>query len=162
MAMTHSKPAPKATRLYHKTYLQLIRNSVGSQMFRNFYLQMPDGKEIDVMGDGNTSCAFFVTSVLVLFGKLARIHGTVQVTVNDLKEKAWQEVAAADMQPGDVIVWEAQELDKEWHAHIGFYIGNGRAVSTSAQKREVAEHDVQFDGNRAITTVLREPVGVEV
>lgn len=149
-ALTNEKPK----RLYFKTYLQLIRNSVETEMFRNFYIQTADGKEMDALSDGSNSCAFFVSAVATLFKKHSGVHGTVRSTIEDLKQCGWQSVDEADKQAGDILVWEAVELEDAWYEHIGFYIGEGRAVSTSWTKK-VVEHDADFGGARAITQVFR-------
>lgn len=120
-------------------------------MFRNFYIQTADGSEVDALSDGDNSCAFYVSSVLTLFGKHSGVHGTVRSTVTDLYNSGWQPVEQADIRPGDVIVWD--DLDQEG-AHIGFYIGEGRAVSTSSTEKKVVEHDAQSDF-RAIGSVFR-------
>jgi hypothetical protein len=159
--MNPSEVAPPANtpahpkRLYFKTYLQAVHNAVGTQLFRNFYLQQPDGTEIDGTEDGENSCAFFVSSVLTIFKKVQGVHGTVVRTVQDLQASGWEEIAKGAVQPGDVIVWAAQQSEDAWHGHIGFYIGDGRAVSTSSSKKMVAEHDAGFDGDRPIVQVFR-------
>ncbi len=149
-------PAEKPKRLYFKTYLQLIRNSVGTEMFRNFYIQLADGSEIDALSDGSNSCAFYVSSVLTLFGKHSGVHGTVKSTVADLGHSNWRPVEKQAMQAGDVIVWEPAEIEGEWYEHIGFYLGDNRAASTSWTEKRVVEHDAYFDGARDIGQVFRQ------
>lgn len=149
--------AGRPKRLYFKTYLQLLHNSVGSQMFRNFYIQLPDGTKRDALSDGSNSCAFFVSSVLTLFKKLYGPHGTVDSTVKDLEHSGWQLVDVADKQAGDVLVWEAIEIEGAWYEHIGFYLGDDLAVSTSWTEKKVVEHAATFGGKRAIKQVFRYP-----
>lgn len=124
-------------------------------MFRNFYIQTSDGTEMDALSDGSNSCAFYVSSVLTLFGKHSGVHGTVKSTVADLSHSGWQQVEEESMQAGDVIVWDAVELEGSWYEHVGFYIGDNRAMSTSWTERKVMEHDVYFDGIRTIGQVFR-------
>jgi hypothetical protein len=145
----------KPTRLYFKTYLQMIHNAVGTQMFRNFYVVKVDGTEIDSLDDGDNSCAFFVSSVVTLMKKAAGVHGTIKSTVADLQNAGWHGVAVDRIRPGDVIVWQAKETDDGKHGHIGFYIGNGRAISTSSSQRQVVEHDVTYGGARPVIQALR-------
>ena len=142
-------------RLIFKTFMQLVRGSVGSHMFRHFYMQRPDGSEFDAIGDGDRACAFFVSSVLTIFAKIERIHGTVERTVEDLQKSGWAEVQTPE--PGDVLVWEAKTFEGgETHAHIGFYMGEGKAISTSSSRGAPAEHDMHFgDEQRKITQILR-------
>lgn len=152
---TQAGSAEKPKRLYFKTYVQLIRNSVGTEMFRNFYIQTADGEEMDALSDGSNSCAFFVSAVLTLFKKHTGVHGTVKSTVADLHRSGWQVVDKETMQAGDVVVWDAVEIEGVWYEHIGFYVGDGRAVSTSWTEKKVVEHDVRFDGARAVGQVFR-------
>ena len=124
-------------------------------MFRNFYIQTAQGQERDALDDGSNLCAFYVSSVLTLFKKHTGVHGTVQSTVADLRHSGWQQVEETAMQPGDVIVWEVMEINGGKYEHVGFYLGQRRAISTSWTKKKVVEHDVHFDGTRAIKYVFR-------
>src|SRR3989304_622296 len=100
--MVESEEKPE--RLYFKSYLQLIRNSVGSKMFRNFYVKTSDRGQFDALDDGENSCAFYVSSILTIFKKISGIHGRVSSVVNDMKKSGWAEVNSP--QAGDVLVWE--------------------------------------------------------
>lgn len=152
--MAQNNPEPKPRRLYFKTYLQLVRNSVGSNMFRNFYVHTKDKGEFDALDDGENSCAFYVSSVLVILKKMSGVHGTVGSTTKDLKKSGWQE--AKKPKPGDVLVWEAQKFADGLRQHIGFYIGDDRAISTSLATKTPVEHDKNFGPtNRQITHIFR-------
>lgn len=142
-------------RLYHKTYLQMIRNSVGSQQYRNFYVESLGGKEFDGLDNGKNSCAFFVSSVLTLFKKVDGVHGTVEATEKDLVRSGWQKVSEGEILPGDVIIWAAMEFKGETHEHIGFSIDKKTAISTSWTKLKVIRHSLHFDNGRAIKAVYR-------
>jgi hypothetical protein len=147
----------KPRRLYFETYLKLIRNSVGTGMFRNFYIEDATGKKLDALNDGSNACAFYVSAVLVLVEQLSGVHGTVKSTVDDLRRSGWHEVNEKAMKRGDVVVWEAMEFADGIYQHIGFYIGNDRAVSTSWAKKVVVEHDLHFGGlQRRIERVFRQ------
>jgi hypothetical protein len=144
----------KPERLQFKTYLKLIENSVGTAMFRNWYVESPEQGEFDAMVDGEDSCAFYVSGVLKIFSKVTDIHGTITSTVKDLEESGWQVVK--DPNPGDVLVWEPQNFSGRAQSHIGFYIGNSKAVSTSFKEKSVVEHDLNFGGqNRKIEQAYR-------
>ncbi|MBI2592295.1 hypothetical protein HYW36_02345 [Candidatus Saccharibacteria bacterium] len=144
----------KPERLYFKSFLQMLRNSVGTQMFRNFYVRTPERGEFDALDDGSDACAFYVSAVLVIFGKIGGFHGTVASTIEDLRKSGWQEVE--EPVAGDVLVWEKQKPGDKWQEHMGFSIGKGRAVSTSLTEKAIIEHDHNFgDANRKITQVLR-------
>lgn len=146
----------KPQRLYFETYLQLIRRSVGTEMFRNFYVEDPEKGRIDALDDGENSCAFYVSGVLTMFAKLQGVHGTVDSTLKDLENSGWQKVE--DIQAGDVILWEAREFpDGVTSRHIGFARNGKRAMSTSWTEKKVIEHDIRFDGKRAIEQIYRCP-----
>ncbi len=144
----------KLQRLYFKTYLKVIKNSIGTQMFRNFYVEGKDGKEFDALDDGENSCAFFTSSILVIFAKIKAIHGTVANTEKDILGSGWIQVD--EPKPGDILVWEAQEFPDGKHEHIGFYVGNDRAISTSSAEKKVIEHELNFGSRqRKIVKIYR-------
>ena len=149
--MNHSQ---QPVRLYFKSYIQMINNSVGSHLFRNFYLHTDKEGDFDALNNGKVSCAFFVSSILVIFKKLAGIHGTVKITVKDLRDSGWVEVDNPEL--GDVLVWEATLCSDGLREHIGFCLGNGRAVSTSSKKKTPLEHDMYFGrSNRKLIHIFR-------
>lgn len=118
--------------LFLKTYLAVINNSVGSKLFRSFYLEI-EGKETDATRDGVVSCAYFVSNILRMFPSLKLIkdpHLTVSSTVKDLLENGWKEIS--EPRPGAVLIWEEKESHGGRNRHIGFYIGNDSAVSNNA------------------------------
>lgn len=137
-----SRSEPKPQRLCLKTYLSMIENAPGTNMFRHFYLRRPDGSEFDAIGDGENACAFFVSSVLTIVGRIQGVHGTVDSTIRDLQESGW--VQASVPQPGDVISWEPHQSPDGLHGHIGFYLGDNEAVSTSTSQKAVARHDLHY------------------
>jgi hypothetical protein len=128
--------------LLYETYLAVIRNSVGAKIFRNFYAKI-GGKKIDIMKNGKLSCAFFVSSILSLFKLAQKPHGTVDGTVKDMKKHGWTSIKKIKI--GSVIVWEQKKFGKEGaHKHIGFYIGNGKAISNSTKSGSPAIHHPTF------------------
>jgi len=143
--------------LHLKNYLQLIRNSTGSRLFRHSYFIDDGGKEQDVLAAGDLACAFYVSAILKIFDKITALHATVIGTVADLKKNGWREVAIGDqLREGDVLVW-GPELEEggSTHQHIGFYIGRELAVSNNAKKRCPIRHHYNFHGNRKIIRVFR-------
>jgi hypothetical protein len=137
-----------------KSYLAAIKNSTGSQTWRNFYANIDDIEQ-DVLRDGELSCAYFVSSILAMFGVIDHLHATVQVTVEKLPEYNWQKVDKP--QPGDLLVWREIEVGGTPHQHIGFYIGNEKAISNSSKQRIPVEHDWLFrnDKPRQINSIWR-------
>ncbi|MEK7515867.1 MAG: hypothetical protein AAB555_03010, partial [Patescibacteria group bacterium] len=68
------------TILQKESYLAIIHNSVGANLFRNLYA-LVNGKRADIMRDGDLSCAFFVSFILLGFSFIKSLHGTVNGTV---------------------------------------------------------------------------------
>lgn len=136
-----------------RTYLVFIKNSVGTKAFRSFYVKNGEHKDLDVLKNGVLSCAFYVSSVLKIFNLIAETHCTVDSTVKDLLDFGWLEIKRPIS--GCVLVWE--EIDfgkKDLHKHIGFYIGEGKAVSNDYKKRMPKIHDWNFNGERKVQLIL--------
>jgi hypothetical protein len=143
----------KPRRLYFKTYLQVIRNSVGSNMFRSFYVTTPGRGEFDALADGEDACAFYVSSILVIFQKVSAIHGLVERVIEDMRQSGW--ITVQEPKIGDILVWEGRD-DTARKAHVGFYVGDNKAISNSSKLKVPVEHDMNFgESNRKITQILR-------
>ena len=128
----------KAKPILKESYLKAIKNSVGAKTWCSFFAQV-DGKKKDILKNGDLSCAFFVSSILVMFGLMKRIHMTVKSTVKDMEENGWYEIK--NLKPGSVILWEEKEQKKgSRHFHLGFYVGNNRAVSNRWEHKEPIIH----------------------
>ena len=139
--------------LLRDTYLAVINNSVGTAMFRNFYAEV-DGVRSDIMRDGDLSCAFYVSAVLKMFGYISRLHGTVDGAVEDMRTSGW--VDTKEPKPGDVIVWEKKKFDNgEEHNHMGFYLGENKAISNSDRERVPVIHE--FEPGRKVEAILTHP-----
>lgn len=122
----------KVVPLRLETYLAVLKNSVGTRMFRTFHAEV-NGKKKDIMRKGDLSCAFFVSFVCAGLGLIKQVHGTVGGTVEDLKKSGWKKTRVA--KPGCVVVWAAKVDERgELHRHIGFYIGSDRAISNDSKK----------------------------
>lgn len=133
---------PNITKLVLKSYLAAIRNSVGANTWRNFYA-VDNGVERDVLNDGDVSCAYFVSSITTMFGLSKSIHMTVESTIKDLEESGWAEIAK--LREGAILLWEPQDFGKKGSfTHIGFYIGDQKAVSTSLRTHSPTEYDWLF------------------
>lgn len=139
----------------------MIEKSVGSEMFQTLWADV-DGVRTDILDGGDVSCAYFVSCLLKIFDLIESPHATVQGVERDLRASGWQETDT--MVPGCILVWEMQaQADDEPHEHIGFYIGENRAVSNSYTKRHPVLHHftsgVGDDGQpiRAIRTIYAHP-----
>jgi hypothetical protein len=140
-----------------KTYLQTINNSVGSNLFRNLFAKV-GGVEKDILNDGELSCAYFVSHILLMFKLINEGHATVKGTVRDMEQSGW--VKIEDLREGAVLVWDASVQDEEgnMHDHIGFYIGDDQAISNSSSKRTPQRHFWTFakegeDGYRKVSAI---------
>jgi hypothetical protein len=139
------------TPLIQETYLAVLANSVGCNTFRTLYAEVA-GVRQDITRDGELSCAFFVSSILKIFDWVKGVHGTVAGTVRDLEQSGWQ--VAPEPSPGTILVWEAQVDEAgETHAHIGFYLGDQRAVSNSSKERTPQQHHYTYHDSRKIVAI---------
>ena len=139
----------KTKPFLYKTYLQIISNSVSSRLFRNSYMKI-GRKTVDILENGNLSCAFYVSSLLSLFSTFRLLktppHGTVTGTIKDMKSSGWYEIKK--LKPGAILLWEEKkfrdEYAKKYHKHLGFYIGNKEAISNSSKYGTPIRHPVAF------------------
>lgn len=132
----------------------MVKGSVGSNAYRHFHATI-DGAEVDTMRDGEVACAYFVSSILTIFGGLDSPSFVVGSVENKLINKGWHVVDSPE--PGDILVYEDLKQDDEVHAHIGFYIGNDRAVSNSWTTKTPLEHDWLYRDSteRKVTSIYR-------
>ena len=129
-----------------KSYIAIIKNSVGSKIFQNFYVA-ENKHEKDVLRDGKFSCAFFVSSILKLFNLINSPHCTVNGTIKDLEKSGWQKVKVSKkMLPGTILLWE----EKDNHFHLGFYLGQQKAISNSSENKFPIIHHWTFNNSRKI------------
>lgn len=159
---------------YYQTYLAMIRNSIGSLLWRNLFITKADEKQIDILQDGNISCAYYVSSILKQFGYCGAIFTNVLSLEKHLIEygRIRKEVFREDIIiPWSVIIRE----EKKWsekediygnsiksHYHIGFYIGSGRAISNMSDgfaiddisARTPQEHHITYNWSRPIYCIL--------
>ena len=121
-----------------KNFLQTIENAVGTYMFRNLWANV-DGVDKDILEDGDLSCAQFVSGVLYLNGLIKERHATVEGTVRDIEGFGWKKIKEPKI--GSILVWEAMEYpDGSKHGHIGFYVGDQKAISSSPKEKSPQYH----------------------
>jgi len=128
---------PQISLPLKKNYLKLIENSVGSKMFRDCF-----DKNKNLTESGRLSCAFFVSSVLYLCGLIPKVHLSVKGVLKDMKKAGWFEIK--HLKKGSVILWEK----REGHYHLGFYIGNKKAISNSSKKKTPIVHHFIYQGRK--------------
>lgn len=127
------------------TYMAVIRNSPGTEMFKNVYAEV-NGEYKDITDNGDLSCAFFVSSVLVIFGLIGEIHMTVRSTIREMKRSGW--IDTNDPKEGDVVIWGEEFSNQEKHMHIGFFLNEERAISNSKNKKHPIEHPLELNDRK--------------
>jgi hypothetical protein len=156
--MIKKKAMPNVELLRHDTYVGLIQNSIGAKLFQNLFAKV-NGKKMDILKGGEFSCAFYVSSLLVIAGFMKKPHATVKSTQKDLEASGWKR--AARPKYGDILIWEATDTSK-MHEHIGFYGGADKAISNSDTKHMPVLHHMYYGlkkgkPNRKITAVYSVP-----
>lgn len=129
--------------LQKETYLSMIHNAVGTKMFRDLWAVDLVAGVMDLTENGSKSCAVFVSSVLYLFDLISSKRATVKNLVQDLEASGWKEM---DMfpNPGDVVVWEPRKQNGHKSMHIGFYLGDAKAVSNDWKSGTAREHHMTY------------------
>ncbi len=133
----------KKVSLFFKNYLAQIKKSLGTKMFQNYFLKVGD-KEKDILENGRLSCAVFVSSLLILKGLIQgpprSPHAIVKSLIKNLEDSGWYKIPQP--RPGAVLVWEAAQIGSSSKItdHIGFYLGQNRAISNNLEARTPLEH----------------------
>ena len=141
--------------LIFDTYLAVVKNSINSNLFRNFYAII-DGEKKDIMRNGELSCAFYVSSILTLFKFIKEAHVTVDSTVEDLKESGWNVVEEPEI--GSILIYEKVDFgNNDIHKHIGFFVGNDEAISNNFKLGFPVNHSWNFNGTRKVNLILWNP-----
>lgn len=118
----------------------MIKNSVRTKMFRNLFVVDEKGRKMDTLRNGDVACAFFVSGILKIFSLITWPHATVDSTVRDMLENGWRETKK--LEPGNILLWEK---NKNGRRHLGFYIGNKKAISNFYKKGyPVVHHYINF------------------
>jgi len=124
--------------LLRDNYLASIKNSVDTRLFRNLWTET-EGIKKDILEDGNLSCAQFVSGILYFNQLINTRHATVEGTVKDLESFGWRQIF--EPKEGCILVWEKVTYpDGKKHMHIGFYVGNQKAISNSPEDKSPQEH----------------------
>jgi len=148
--MKNRKKAIKVEPLIFDTYLAAVKNSRGVKLFRDNFALI-SGKRKNITEGGRISCAFFVSSILLIFCLVKKMHVTVDGTIKDMEESGWKKIKKP--KPGAVLVWEAQKFSDVFHKHLGFYLGEGKAISNNYKKRFPDIHDWKFAGARKLESI---------
>lgn len=113
-------------------------------MFQNIFVTFK-GKKRDILENGRLSCAYFVSSILLIANLVSNIHTTVRGLEQDLVQNGWKKLQRPRI--GAVLIWIPELSDPERHRHIGFYIGKNKAVSNSSRTRIPHYHHITFGKN---------------
>jgi len=154
--MKRNKKKIKIKLLKKETFLKMLLNSCGSSIWKNNYAII-HGKKVDLVQNGNLSCAFYVSSILKLFNLINEIHLTVKSTEKDLIKNNFKRISLTKNIPqGSILIWEnKREYNPytkkiESHLHIGFYLGNKKAISMSSENGFPVIHHYLYYGKRKI------------
>jgi len=108
-------------------YFNAIIDSLGSEDYRQYFVEI-DGQKIDLLENGQLSCAHYVSNVLLGFALVKEGHCTVISTIKDMLVSGWQSIK--EPRSGSVLLWEKQlQASGRVTIHIGFYIMDGLAIS---------------------------------
>jgi hypothetical protein len=146
---------PQTNLILLDTLLSLVKNSIGSNTFRNVYFNV-NGKKTDLAENGNLSCAVFVSSILFLLKLIKDVHITVESTLKDLKKTGW--IETQNPKHGCILIWAKKDFGNGGiHRHIGFCINKRKAVSNNSQYGYPTEHNlIKYDG-RKVELILENP-----
>lgn len=131
----------------------LIENSLGCPLWRNFYYS-----EGDAMENGDLSCAFYVSTLLLMMKATPQIHGTVKHLSADMLTYGWYEIEVSEeYQFGDILIWEPAKQGNSTgnHLHIGFFMEDKFAVSNSSSNGFPVRHHLTYNDTRKVVRVLR-------
>lgn len=114
-----------------ESLLAVLEGSLGTAMFRTLYRKL-DSCLDDVIDDGDLACAFYVSTILSMFGLIENgVHTTVVVTLDDMRKSGWLEIEAPEAFA--VVLWgEKMGDDNRPHYHIGFCVNEFEAIEHSA------------------------------
>ena len=138
---------------FRENYLAMIKNSIGTKMFQNAFAKV-NLKKKDLTRGGQESCAYFVSTILLIFGLAKELHVTVNGTIRDMEENRWHQIKKPKI--GAVILWEPKEFIGSWYAknrHLGFYVGNNKAISNRREHRVIVIHHWTYNQNRKVQAI---------
>jgi hypothetical protein len=132
-------------QMYVKNLLWRLEKSLGSEAYQKSFWRV-DGREVDILNNGELSCAAFVSGILlgISTALYAHPHATVEGCVSELLRCGWREIMLHEAAAGAILIWE----EKEGHRHVGFYLNGKEAISNSAVLRIPVKHDLLPAGRR--------------
>src|SRR3972149_4401027 len=96
-SMRPVKRPAKIPFLLRDTYLAMVKNSVGTKMFRHCFTSVAGRKQDILKNKGlphRLSCGFFASSVLLILDLIHEPHITVERTVSDMERSGWKKIGS--------------------------------------------------------------------
>lgn len=153
--MQNQAQKPKVLVLTTKTMLAMIESSVGTTMFQQCFA-LVNGEEEEVLQNGNRSCAVYLSSILVLSKLMKEVQLTVRRAITDMETCGWIETET--LLPGCVLVWKEKDYGKgNLRRHIGFYVGDGIAISNDGETGCPMPHDYLTYNGRGLEKIYWHP-----
>ncbi len=127
-----------------KNLINIAKNFLGSKGFSQFF----DQAGIDILDNGDKSCAIFISTVLVMTRLIDGVSFTVKGILwrieNSNRFMRINKPSLQKLQKGDIIVWSA--ISQGGNEHVGIYIGDGMAISNRSALGAPGEHPVIYTG----------------
>ena len=141
--------------LTYKNYLSLIKKSADSKMFQNIYI-LENKKEKDILEGGKLSCAYYVSCILKIFNLINQEnspHAGVNGLLRNMFQSGWKETK--NLKEGNIILWDEKRYSsKSIHYHVGFYLGNNKAISNSGEDKIPKIHHYTYNNKRKIVKIF--------
>ncbi len=149
---------PKITFLTKQNLVAMVEASIESTMFRNIYT-IVNGEKRDILEDGNLSCAYYVSCILLIFKLINEPHAKVAGLLRDMLENTWFK-ANGDPLPGDVLTWEPKYFKNSGKIrdHVGFFLKDNIAVSNNPILKTPTTHMYNLYDGRPLKAVYRHPL----
>lgn len=148
---------------FRSTYLQRIRNSLGSELFQVCYCVNPKGVLEDVCRGGLLSCAVFVSNILKMHSLIKTPTANVGTLEKELISCDWFLCKNKDNPCfGAVLFWEPKKgSDGKMHRHVGFYFMAGIAISNDPRGVNMGSTRAPIMHRMDCSDLLRYPRKIE-
>ncbi|MCX6811763.1 MAG: hypothetical protein NT039_03675, partial [Candidatus Berkelbacteria bacterium] len=142
------------------TLAAMIGGSINSTMFRHWYIVDEQGKTVDAVGGGDSSCAFYVSVLLQSVGLCDGVYPHMDRLVEGMERCGWRELKNEE---GDadlmVVIWGTEYGNR----HLGFaFKGSTMAVSHSSFEGVPRRHSRTLRDGRTIARRFSHPQLVDL
>lgn len=131
---------------YYKSYIDAIKWSVWSQAYRHFWINKW-WKDIDILQDGNLSCAYYVSNLLKQFNLIKAWSANTKSTISMLLEK-WRYEIDNQTNANDIPIWSV--IVRQWwygndglHSHIWFFVWDENVISNDSYQQDRSGMDYE-------------------